>query len=70
MLQHMVAHGGRTEPPLFRAILMNSPFLPFQYPFNDPIPEVRKNDSAGGQFSQARSINYSPDTIFGGCVTG
>ncbi|KIM80547.1 hypothetical protein PILCRDRAFT_72971 [Piloderma croceum F 1598] len=40
MLQHMVAHGGRTEPPLFRAILMNSPFLPFQYPFNDPIPET------------------------------
>ena len=38
----MVAHGGSTQPPLFRALLMNSPYLPPQYIYNDPIPEVRK----------------------------
>ncbi len=40
MLQHLVAHGGDTQPPLFRAVLMNSPFLPFQYNYDDPIAEV------------------------------
>ncbi|KAK0215071.1 alpha/beta-hydrolase [Armillaria fumosa] len=39
MLQHLVAHGGETEPPLFHAVLMNSPFLPFQYNYDDPIAE-------------------------------
>ncbi|KAJ7600490.1 alpha/beta-hydrolase [Mycena floridula] len=39
MLQHLVAHGGNTQPTLFRAVLMNSPFLPFQYHYSDPIPE-------------------------------
>ncbi|KAK0188372.1 alpha/beta-hydrolase [Armillaria mellea] len=39
MLQHLVAHGGDTQPPLFRAVLMNSPFLPFQYNYDDAIPE-------------------------------
>lgn len=42
MLQHIVAHGGNTQPPLFRAVMMNSPFLPFQYHYNDSIPEVRR----------------------------
>ncbi|THH19417.1 hypothetical protein EW146_g1764 [Bondarzewia mesenterica] len=40
VLQHIVAHGGRTNPPLFRATIMSSPFLPFQYHYNDPIPEM------------------------------
>ncbi|KAJ7766525.1 alpha/beta-hydrolase [Mycena maculata] len=40
MLQHIVAHGGNTGPPLFRAVLANSPYLPFQYYYNDPIPEA------------------------------
>ncbi|KAJ7133522.1 alpha beta-hydrolase [Mycena epipterygia] len=39
MLQHVVAHSGNTRPPLFRAVLANSPYLPFQYQYNDPIPE-------------------------------
>ncbi|KAK0442401.1 alpha/beta-hydrolase [Armillaria borealis] len=39
MLQHLIAHGGDTQPPLFRAVLMNSPFLPFQYNYDDPIAE-------------------------------
>ena len=37
----MVAHDGNTQPPLFRAALTSSTFLPSQYAYNDPIPEVR-----------------------------
>lgn len=40
VLQHVVAHGGDTQPPLFRSAMMSSLFLPFQYNFNDTIPEV------------------------------
>ncbi|THH10732.1 hypothetical protein EW146_g8276 [Bondarzewia mesenterica] len=40
VLQQIVAHGGLTNPPLFRATMMSSPFLPFQYHYNDPIPET------------------------------
>ncbi|KAI0315766.1 Alpha/Beta hydrolase protein [Amylostereum chailletii] len=40
VLQHFVAHGGKTDPPLFRAAMMSSPFLPFQYPYNDPVWEA------------------------------
>ncbi|KAH9833428.1 Alpha/Beta hydrolase protein [Rhodofomes roseus] len=40
VLQHIVAHGGETEPPLFRAALTSSTFLPFQYYYNDTIPEA------------------------------
>ncbi|KZV68239.1 alpha/beta-hydrolase [Peniophora sp. CONT] len=40
VLQHLVAHGGDTQPPLFRAAMMDSPFLPFQYAYNDPINEA------------------------------
>ena len=45
VIQHTVAHGGNTQPPLFRALLMNSPYLPPQYDYNDPIPEVSKERS-------------------------
>jgi acetyl esterase/lipase len=40
VLQHVVAHGGNTQPPLFRAAMLSSPFLPFQYEYADPIWEV------------------------------
>ncbi|KAI0315765.1 alpha/beta-hydrolase [Amylostereum chailletii] len=40
VLQHIVAHGGKTNPPLFRAGIMSSPFLPFQFPYNDAEPEA------------------------------
>ncbi|KAJ7033148.1 alpha/beta-hydrolase [Mycena alexandri] len=39
VLQHVVAHAGNTQPPLFRAAPANSPFLPFQYQYDDAIPE-------------------------------
>ncbi|KZT64879.1 alpha/beta-hydrolase [Daedalea quercina L-15889] len=40
VLQHIVANGGQTEPPLFRAAMTSSTFLPFQYYYNDTIPET------------------------------
>ena len=40
MLQHLVAHGGNTRPSLFHQAVTSSTFLPSQYNFDDPIPEV------------------------------
>ncbi|TFY71846.1 hypothetical protein EVG20_g1153 [Dentipellis fragilis] len=40
VLQHIVANGGNTKPPLFRAGVANSPFLPFQFNFDDTTPEA------------------------------
>ncbi|TFY61377.1 hypothetical protein EVJ58_g4549 [Rhodofomes roseus] len=40
VLQHIVANGGKTDPPLFRAAMTSSTFLPFQYHYNDTIPET------------------------------
>ncbi|KAA1475667.1 alpha/beta-hydrolase [Dentipellis sp. KUC8613] len=39
-IQHMIAHGGKTDPPLFRAVVANSPFLPSQYDYNDTVVEA------------------------------
>lgn len=41
VLQHVVANGGQTQPPLFRAAMTSSTFLPSQYNYNDSIPTVR-----------------------------
>ncbi|KZP26489.1 alpha/beta-hydrolase [Athelia psychrophila] len=41
VLQHVVAHGGRTQPPLFRAAITSSTALPSQYPGDGLIPSVR-----------------------------
>ncbi|KAJ7885901.1 Alpha/Beta hydrolase protein [Mycena olivaceomarginata] len=40
VLQQVIAHDGRTEPQLFRAAITSSSFLPSQYRFDDPIPEL------------------------------
>ncbi|KAJ7115720.1 Alpha/Beta hydrolase protein [Mycena epipterygia] len=40
VLQHVVANNGRTEPQFFRAAMTSSTFLPSQYHYNDPIPEL------------------------------
>ena len=40
VMQHIVANGGNTHPPLFQAGITSSTFLPAQYKFNDRIPEV------------------------------
>lgn len=41
VIQHMIAHGGNTQPPLFKGAISGSLYLPSQYHFNDHIPEVR-----------------------------
>ncbi|KAJ7178153.1 alpha/beta-hydrolase [Mycena filopes] len=40
MLQHVVAHGGNTQPSLFRGVIAHSPYLPPQYQYDEPIPEA------------------------------
>ncbi|KAJ7627839.1 Alpha/Beta hydrolase protein [Mycena polygramma] len=40
VLQHVVAHNGKTKPQLFRAAITSSTFLPLQYNYNDRIPEL------------------------------
>ncbi|KAJ7649060.1 alpha beta-hydrolase [Mycena polygramma] len=40
VLQHVVAHNGKTKPQLFRAAITSSTFLPSQYNYNDRIPEL------------------------------
>lgn len=40
VLQHVIARGGKTNPPLFRGAMTSSTFLPSQYPFNGVVPEV------------------------------
>ncbi|KZP26477.1 alpha/beta-hydrolase [Athelia psychrophila] len=46
VLQHIVANGGRTEPPLFRAAMTSSTFLPSQYPGDSLIPTTIYNQVA------------------------
>jgi len=45
VLQHMVAHGGNTQPPLFKYAITSSTFLPSQYNYNDTIPQLIYNDA-------------------------
>ncbi|EIW83635.1 alpha beta-hydrolase [Coniophora puteana RWD-64-598 SS2] len=40
VLQHIVSNGGNSQPPLFRAAMTSSTFLPSQYAYNDSIPEA------------------------------
>ena len=40
VIQHLVAHSGNTQPPLFKQAMSSSTFLPSQYNFDDPISEV------------------------------
>jgi len=46
VLQHLIANGGDTQPPLFKRAITSSTFLPFQYNFDDPIPEKVFSDVA------------------------
>ncbi|KAJ7781796.1 Alpha/Beta hydrolase protein [Mycena maculata] len=46
VLQHVVAHNGRTEPQLFRAAITSSTFLPSQYSHNHSIPQTLFNQVA------------------------
>lgn len=39
-IQHMLGNGGNTQPKLLKTIISSSSFLPSQYAYDDPIPEV------------------------------
>ncbi|KAK0463609.1 Alpha/Beta hydrolase protein [Desarmillaria tabescens] len=43
VLQQVIANDGHTSPPLFRAAITSSTFLPSQYAFNDVVPEFLYN---------------------------
>ncbi|KAG1731963.1 Alpha/Beta hydrolase protein [Suillus paluster] len=40
VIQHVVAHGGNTQPPLFRGVMTSSTYLSSQYNYDDRIPEM------------------------------
>ncbi|KAG2751792.1 alpha/beta-hydrolase [Suillus brevipes Sb2] len=48
VIQHLVAHGGNTQPPLFSAAMTSSTFLPPQYNYNDRIPEMLYSEVVNG----------------------
>ncbi|KAG2147943.1 Alpha/Beta hydrolase protein [Suillus clintonianus] len=48
VIQHLVAHGGNTQPPLFSAAMTSSTFLPSQYNYNDRIPEMLYSEVVDG----------------------
>ncbi|KAL9715552.1 hypothetical protein Ac2012v2_002212 [Leucoagaricus gongylophorus] len=48
VLQHIVADNGDTQPPLFRAAITSSTFLPSQYAFNDPFIEQLYSEVVNG----------------------
>ncbi|KAK0211206.1 Alpha/Beta hydrolase protein [Desarmillaria ectypa] len=43
VLQQVIANDGRTFPPLFRAAITSSTYLPPQYAYNDVVPEFLYN---------------------------
>ncbi|KAH0839491.1 Alpha/Beta hydrolase protein [Lanmaoa asiatica] len=58
VLQHVIAHGGNTQPPLFRAAITSSSYLPPQYNYNDRIPELLYSEVVSGA-----NCTSSPDTL-------
>ncbi|KAG1811208.1 Alpha/Beta hydrolase protein [Suillus subaureus] len=58
VLQHIVAHGGNTQPPLFKTAMTSSTFLPSQYNYNDRIPEMLYSEVVNGT-----SCASSSDTL-------
>ena len=57
VIQHIVANGGNTQPPLFNAAITSSTFLPSQYYYNDRLPQV----GAASSFSLAESLRTDRD---------
>ncbi|KAG2358500.1 Alpha/Beta hydrolase protein [Suillus spraguei] len=48
VLQHIVANGGNTQPPLFRNVMTSSTTLRPQYNYNDRIPEMLYSEVVNG----------------------
>ncbi|TDL22022.1 cephalosporin esterase [Rickenella mellea] len=59
VLQHVVANGGRTNPPLFHAAITSSTFLPSQHNFDDPVPEQIYADVAAQTKCSAASDTFA-----------
>ncbi|KAG1839452.1 Alpha/Beta hydrolase protein [Suillus subalutaceus] len=48
VIQHIVAHGGNTQPPLFRTAMTSSTASRPQYNYNDRIPEMLYSEVVNG----------------------
>ncbi|KAI0094264.1 cephalosporin esterase [Irpex rosettiformis] len=58
VIQHMIAHGGNTQPSLFKGAISGSLYLPSQYNFNDRIPE-----QIYSEFTQLTGCANATDTF-------
>ncbi|KAG0695772.1 Alpha/Beta hydrolase protein [Suillus ampliporus] len=58
VLQHVVAHGGNTQPPLFRSAMTSSTYVLSQYNYNDRIPEMVYSEVVDGT-----NCSSSSDTL-------
>ncbi|KAG0695327.1 Alpha/Beta hydrolase protein [Suillus ampliporus] len=66
VIQHVVAHGGNTQPPLFRSAITSSAYLPSQYNYNDRIPEVifvHEVDMLYSEVVDGTNCSSSSDTL-------
>ncbi|KAF8628592.1 hypothetical protein AX15_003815 [Amanita polypyramis BW_CC] len=64
VLQHVIAHNGNTQPPLFRGVIVGSLFLPSQYKYDDPISEALYDEvvSQTGCSSSSNSLECLRNT--------
>ncbi|KAJ7074631.1 Alpha/Beta hydrolase protein [Mycena amicta] len=46
VIQHVLAHNGKTEPKLFRAAIASSTYVASQYPYDHWVPQTRFNQAA------------------------
>ncbi|KAG1888688.1 Alpha/Beta hydrolase protein [Suillus subluteus] len=63
VIQHVVAHGGNTQPPLFRAAMTSSTFMSSQYNYNDRIPEILYSIVVNGTKRVLSYCGSSSDTL-------
>ncbi|KAF8554980.1 alpha/beta-hydrolase [Imleria badia] len=59
VLQHIVANGGNTQPPLFKTAMTSSTYLPPQYNYNDRIPELLYSKVVSGAGCSSSSDSLS-----------
>ncbi|KAK0496860.1 Alpha/Beta hydrolase protein [Armillaria luteobubalina] len=64
VIQQVIANDGNTSPPLFRAAITSSSFLPSQYAYNDTVPEFLYNTvvSSANCTSAANSLECLRNT--------
>ncbi|KAG1875450.1 Alpha/Beta hydrolase protein [Suillus subalutaceus] len=63
VIQHVVAQGGNTQPPLFRAAMTSSTFMSSQYNYNDRIPEILYSMVVNGTKRVLPYCGSSSDTL-------